>query len=130
MTSDLPTTLFQSAQSSLVISPLNFFATSPTKRVTQAVTVKAEVPPNSTSGILVDYNGADMQSCMYDMVCILSTNSCLSFSFEETEEGFHFRHPSRRIDIEQFVETFKMASPEISRYQFLVQDMSSQAVLF
>ncbi|TLD18700.1 hypothetical protein E2P81_ATG11610 [Venturia nashicola] len=66
-TGDLPTTLFQSAQSSLVISPLNYFDTSPTKRVLQAVTVKIDTINSTTSRTSVNYTGADLGSCMYDM---------------------------------------------------------------
>jgi hypothetical protein len=69
--SDLPVTLFQAAQSSIVISPHNFFLESPSQRVTQAVTVKVADQANATSQVVVDYHGANLQTCNYDTVCSL-----------------------------------------------------------
>jgi primary-amine oxidase len=63
-TGDLPVTIFQTAQSSLVISPHNYHLGSPSKRVTQAVKIFKDKTTNKT---VVNYNKADRHSCTFEM---------------------------------------------------------------
>jgi primary-amine oxidase len=63
-TGDLPVTIFQTAQSSLVISPHNYHLVSPSKRVTQAVKIYNDP---ETGQKTVDYNKANQNACMYEM---------------------------------------------------------------
>lgn len=62
-TGDLPHTLFQAAQSSMVITPHNYLDTSPLKRSNQAIRIKT-----TAKAVEVDYNHASQGTCNYDLV--------------------------------------------------------------
>jgi primary-amine oxidase len=62
---DLPHTIFQTAQASMVISPHNYLVGSPVQRSNQAIKISMG---NSTIS-KVDYMGANRLTCSYDLVC-------------------------------------------------------------
>jgi hypothetical protein len=64
---DLPHTLFQNAQSSIVISPFNYLDSSPLKRSNQVVEIRSKAGRPAQ----VKYNRAQqLPTCLYNMVKI------------------------------------------------------------